>query len=100
MSVRIEAAIRELADALLEAARAELAPADGADRLLSVDEAAARWGIGRTRLYAELAAGRVRSLKVGRRRLIPSSALPQYVEQVLGTPALAHEASHDDPAPR
>ena len=41
----------------------------------SVDEAAAMLGIGRSALYAELQAGRLRSVKVGRRRLVPSGAI-------------------------
>lgn len=45
------------------------------DRLLSVKEAARALHIGRTLLYRELRAGHIRSLKVGRRRLIPSSAI-------------------------
>jgi excisionase family DNA binding protein len=45
------------------------------DRLLSIDQAARALSIGRTALYSEIRAGRIRSLKVGRRRLIPSSAI-------------------------
>jgi len=78
-----EAAVREavaqLAAALLAATRANEADPAGPDRLLSVDEAARHLGIGRSALYSELAAGRLRSLKVGRRRLIPSSALAEFV---------------------
>ena len=35
--------------------------------------------IGRSALYGELAAGRLRSVKVGRRRLVPSGAIAEYV---------------------
>jgi excisionase family DNA binding protein len=80
VSDRIEAAIRELAEALREdlAAEARLAGPGLPDRLYSVDEAAALLGIGRTALYGEIQAGRCRSLKVGRRRLVPSSAISDY----------------------
>jgi excisionase family DNA binding protein len=76
MSNRLEAAIAELVEALrAEAASVPAAP----DRLLSVDEAAAMLGIGRSRLYAELQAGRCRSVKVGRRRLVPAAAIAEFI---------------------
>jgi excisionase family DNA binding protein len=78
MSDRIEAAIRELTDALREELGAQSSA--GPDRLLSVDEAAATLGLGRSRLYEDLLAGRLRSVKVGRRRLIPATAVRQYIE--------------------
>ncbi len=78
-----EAAVREavgqLAAAILAAVRANEPDPAGPDRLVSVDEAARALGIGRSALYSELAAGRLRSLKVGRRRLVPSGALVEYV---------------------
>ena len=83
MTTDHEAAVREavqaLASALLAAVRADEAGPTGPDRLLSVDEAARHLGIGRSALYGELAAGRLRSLKVGRRRLVPSGALVEFV---------------------
>ena len=79
MSDRLALALAELVDAL----RAELVDArpdpGGPDRLLSVDEAAGMLGIGRSRLYDEIAAARVRSVKVGRRRLVPSGAIAEYI---------------------
>ncbi len=78
-----EAAVREavdaLATALLAAVRANEPDPAGPDRLLSIAEASRALGIGRSALYNELAAGRLRSLKVGRRRLVPSGALAEYV---------------------
>jgi excisionase family DNA binding protein len=47
------------------------------DHLLSIEQAARALGVGRTALYSEIGAGRVRSVKVGRRRLIPSSAITE-----------------------
>jgi excisionase family DNA binding protein len=81
MTDRLEAAIRELAEALLEAARTEAdAGPRPPDRLLSVDEAAATLGLGRSRIYAEIAAGgRLRTVKVGRRRLVPAAAVAEFI---------------------
>jgi excisionase family DNA binding protein len=79
MSARLEAALHELAEALRDEMRAEAVPAGSPDRLLSVAEAASALGIGRSRLYDEIAAARVRSVKVGRRRLVPSGAIADYI---------------------
>lgn len=79
MSDRLAAAVFELIEAIREEARAEaVAIPRPPDRLLSVTEAAEALGIGRTALYAELQAGRCRSVKVGRRRLVPASAVAEY----------------------
>jgi excisionase family DNA binding protein len=74
-------AIRAAVDALVAALLAAVAPerADAPERLLSVPEAADALGIGRSRLYAELDSGRLRSLHVGRRRLVPSGAIGDYI---------------------
>lgn len=78
MTDRLEAALAELAEAIREELRTELRDAAGApDRLLSVREAAELAGLGRTALYAQLGNGRIRSVVVGRRRLIPSSAIAE-----------------------
>lgn len=73
---RLEAALHELAEAIREEVRAEAeAGPRTPDRLLSVDEATSRLGIGRTRLYAEIRSGSIRSVSSGRRRLIPEAAI-------------------------
>lgn len=77
MTDRLAAALVEL----VEAIRAEVAAVSAApvpDRLLSIEEAADVLGLGRTATYAEIAGGRLRTLKIGRRRLVPSSALAAY----------------------
>lgn len=78
---RLAAALTELADAIRAEVKAEatadLRPAP--DRLLSIDEAAATLGIGRTRLYREVGAGQLRTVKVGRRRLVPAGAIAGYI---------------------
>jgi hypothetical protein len=80
MSDRVEAAVAELAAALRAEILTELQPAGQApERLLSIGEAPATCSIGRTRLYAEMSAGRIRSIVSGRRRLIPASAIAEFV---------------------
>lgn len=73
---RVELAVRELVAAL----RAELAPADPTPRLYSVNEAARLLGLSRARTYQLLAAGELRSRKVGGRRLVPSAAVAEFVD--------------------
>ncbi|WP_162242698.1 excisionase family DNA-binding protein [Cellulomonas sp. Leaf395] len=53
--------------------------------LLTVAEAAARLGIGRTFMYQLLAAGEVASVHVGRLHKGPVSALTDYVERSSAT---------------
>lgn len=78
-----EAAIRVAVDELVAAilaAIAESAPLGNApDRLLSVDEAASTLGIGRSRLYDEIGAGRLHSIKVGGRRLIAAGSIADFI---------------------
>jgi excisionase family DNA binding protein len=82
VSARLDAALAELAAALREEMRAELAEqGNRPTRLLSVDEAATMLGIGRTALYDQLAAGRIRSVKVGRRRLVPATAVAELADE-------------------
>jgi excisionase family DNA binding protein len=76
---RLTVAVVELVAALREEIATENRPNwREPDRLLSVDQAAQALGIGRTALYSEIGAGRIRSIKVGRRRLIPSSAISEF----------------------
>lgn len=50
--------------------------------LYRIPEAAELVGLGRSKLYEEMAAGRLAFVKVGTRRLIPGDALIAYVEMV------------------
>ncbi len=80
MSDRLALAVSELIEALREEARTEAAAVPRAlDRLLSIDEAATTLGIGRTATYSELSAGRLRSIRVGRRRLVVAGAIAAYI---------------------
>lgn len=51
-------------------------------RLLSVEEAAARAGIARSRLYLLMREGEVDSIRLGRRRLIPLEAIDGFVDRL------------------
>jgi excisionase family DNA binding protein len=48
-------------------------------RAFSVHEFCVRYGIGRTNAYQEIAAGRLRAVKVGRRTLIPYDAAEAWL---------------------
>jgi excisionase family DNA binding protein len=78
MSDRLTAAVTELVAALRDEIATQRRPSEREpDRLLSIEQAARVLGIGRTALYSEIGAGRIRSVKVGRRRLVPSSAISE-----------------------
>ena len=78
MSDRLTAAVTELVAALRDEMATQRRPSEREpDRLLSIEQAARALGIGRTALYSEIGAGRIRSVKVVRRRLVPSSAISE-----------------------
>lgn len=80
MSDRLAAALVELAAAIRADVRTELeATSPTPDRLLNVDEAAAALGIGRTAVYNLIAAGRLKSVTSGRRRLVSTGAIATYI---------------------
>ncbi|GAB2571992.1 hypothetical protein GCM10027168_00890 [Streptomyces capparidis] len=69
-------------------------PAPGEQPLaLTVEQAAKRLGIGRTRMYALVRTGAVRSITIGRLRRIPEEALNEYITTRMiattGAPAAA-----------
>jgi excisionase family DNA binding protein len=82
-SEAIRAAVDALVAAIVAAATPE--PADAPDRLYGIPEAAALLSCGRSLLYTEMRAGRLRALHVGRRVLIPASAIRDYIRA--GAPA-------------
>jgi excisionase family DNA binding protein len=79
MTDRLEAAVAELVAAIRDEIATER-PAAAPERLLDVDETASALGIGRSKVYGEIAAGRLRSLTVGRRRLIAASAVADFIQ--------------------
>lgn len=63
--------------------------------LYSVEEAAALLGIGRTYMFELIASGQVRSLKLGKHRRIPRSALDDFIERLANdqAPDIREDAS-------
>lgn len=85
MSDRLEAAVRELVAALREDLAGTGAPEPSAPRLLSIQDAAeALGGIARSSVYRAIQAGRIQSVTVGSRRLIPESEIARLAGQPTG----------------
>lgn len=61
--------------------------------LLTVPEAAAALAISRSKLYELLAAGVIRSVRIGGSRRVPVEALEAYVAGLLNQEAVAHAAA-------
>jgi len=81
---RIRAAVDELAAAILAAVE-PAGPAVGApDRLLSVEAAAEALSLGRSVTYRLITSGRLRSVRVGGRRLVPGSAVAEFIDGASG----------------
>ncbi|HWP62452.1 MAG TPA: helix-turn-helix domain-containing protein [Candidatus Binatia bacterium] len=76
----LDALMEQLVDVVVDRVieRLEAAP----PRLLGPAEFAARAGISRSNLYVLMATGRVRSTRVGRRRLIAETELRRLLEGV------------------
>jgi excisionase family DNA binding protein len=52
-------------------------------RLNSIRDAVTRLRVSRSKIYEEMDNGRLQSVKVGRRRLIPESALIDYIDKLI-----------------
>lgn len=98
MTGRLDAALAELAAAIRDEVRAEMAVRiSGPPELLSIESAARQLGIGRTATYDAIGRGELRSLKVGRRRLIPADALGELIAtQQRGRPVAPGRPTADD----
>lgn len=79
MSDRLEIAVAELVAALREEVTSTL---EAPPELLDISSACARMGIGRSLLYSAIGRGEVRSIKIGRRRLIPAGALADFAGRI------------------
>ncbi len=50
--------------------------------LLDVSEVSALLGLGRSKIYSYILSGQLRSVLCGRRRKIPSDALPEFIQSL------------------
>ena len=64
---------------------------DNLSLLVSVEQAAAILGIGRTRFFDLVMSHAVASVKIGRRRLIVRSSLAEFVERLVRDQAVTDE---------
>ncbi|XRQ08891.1 helix-turn-helix domain-containing protein [Actinomadura welshii] len=53
------------------------------DLVLTVDEAAERLRVSRWTLYNLIRSNQLRTVKIGRRRLVPANALAEYLDQLI-----------------
>jgi excisionase family DNA binding protein len=51
-------------------------------RLFSVENVMQMCNLGRTKVYEEMDSGRLRSVKIGRRRLVSAAALDEFIAQL------------------
>ena len=77
-----------LIDSLRELVRAEVAaelskrPDPAIPRLLSVEDAVEALGLSRATVYKEIRSARLRSVKASGRRLVPASAIADYIKEL------------------
>jgi excisionase family DNA binding protein len=67
-------------------------------RLLNIESVMDQLGVGRSTVFALLASGQLRSLKVGRRRLVPESAIVQFIDSLQFTGGGNERAQEAAPA--
>lgn len=81
MTGRLDAVLAELAEAIRqEVAQAAASAPPAPERLLDVDQVAdLLGGVSRSFIYSAFAHGDLRSVKVGRRRLVPAGAVEQFI---------------------
>lgn len=58
----------------------------------TVDEFCRLYGIGRTKAYEEIKEGRLSSVKVGKRRLIPAASADVWLESLVVSPVEGGQA--------
>lgn len=53
-------------------------------QLLTIEEVMERLGVGRSTVFGLMASGRLRSVKIGRRRLVAEQAVVDFIAQLGG----------------
>lgn len=64
-----------------------LSPVPAVSLLLSVRDTCAALGMGRSWLYQQIQAGRIRSVKIGSRTLIPLAEVERFVAEAMADAA-------------
>ncbi|MDQ1181867.1 excisionase family DNA-binding protein [Rhodococcus sp. SORGH_AS_0301] len=62
-------------------------------QLFSVQEGMDRTGLGRSNFSNKLASGEIKSIKVGKRRLIPDTAIDEYIERLEAQASLSTDVA-------
>lgn len=70
-----------IAAAVLAATQAEPAPTAVPATVLTVDQAAERLQVSRSLIYSQLRSGELKSLRLGRRRLIPAAEVDRIINE-------------------
>jgi excisionase family DNA binding protein len=65
--------------------------------IYTVEEAAEKLRKGRTWTWGEVRAGRLRSFKIGARRVVSEDALNEFIERAMATSAVSGGAGDDAP---
>jgi excisionase family DNA binding protein len=64
------------------------------DRLLNMKQAQEHLNVGRSTTFALVLSGELRSVKIGNRRLVPESALIDFIEQLNASTAQRQDFAH------
>jgi excisionase family DNA binding protein len=73
-------ALTEAIAALVAAATAAAAPTPAPETVLTIAEVAARLKISRGLVYRAIADGKMRSIRIGKRRLVPASEVQRIID--------------------
>jgi len=72
--------LAEAIAAMLSATAAAAVPAAASETVLTIDEVAERLKISRSLVYRAIGDGKLRSIRIGKRRLVPASEIARLIE--------------------